>query len=93
MRDIEELDSMELRIHARAVNPAGPLKWGPGQVGVSVACGNFVCYSGDVIIGDRDGIIVIALTLLPALAAEAKLQDSYKTASAKKNVQACAKRT
>ncbi|MFG0393047.1 RraA family protein [Pseudomonas sp. zbq_4] len=78
VRDIEELNSMGLPIYARAVNPAGPSKWGPGQVGVPVACGNVVCYPGDAIIGDRDGIIVIARSLLPTLAEKVKLQDSYE---------------
>lgn len=78
VRDIEELNSMGLPIYARAVNPAGPSKWGPGQVGIPVACGNVVCCPGDAIIGDRDGIIVIARGLLASLAEKVKLQDGYE---------------
>ena len=78
VRDIEELDSMGLPVYARAVNPAGPSKYGPGQVGIPVACGNVVCYPGDAILGDRDGIIVIARSLLPFLAEKLKVQDGYE---------------
>ncbi len=78
VRDIEELDSMGLPVYARAVNPAGPSKWGPGQVGIPVACGNVVCHPGDAIIGDRDGIIVIGRDLLPTLAARVRQQDGYE---------------
>lgn len=78
VRDIEELNSMGLPVYARAVNPAGPSKWGPGQVGIPVACGNVVCNPGDAIIGDRDGIIVIARSLLPTLADQVKQQDGYE---------------
>ncbi|MFS0826010.1 RraA family protein [Pseudomonas phoenicis] len=79
VRDVEELDGMGLPVYARAVNPAGPSKWGPGQVGIAVACGNVVCYPGDAIIGDRDGIIVVARSLLPTLAERVKRQDGYES--------------
>lgn len=78
VRDVAELDSMGLPVYARAVNPAGPSKWGPGQVGIAVACGNVVCHPGDAIIGDRDGIIVIPRTRLASLAEQVKLQDGYE---------------
>lgn len=78
VRDVAELDSMGLPVYARAVNPAGPSKWGPGQVGIAVACGNVVCHPGDAIIGDRDGIIVIPRSRLASLAEQVKLQDGYE---------------
>ncbi|WP_346764009.1 hypothetical protein [Pseudomonas oryzihabitans] len=78
VRDVEELNIMGLPVYARAVNPAGPSKWGPGQVGIPVACGNVVCYPGDAIIGDRDGIIVIARSSLPTLAEKVHAQDGYE---------------
>ncbi|WP_296264817.1 RraA family protein [Pseudomonas sp. UBA6562] len=79
VRDVEELDGMGLPVYARAVNPAGPSKWGPGQVGIAVACGNVVCYPGDAIVGDRDGIVVVARSLLPTLAERLKRQDGYES--------------
>ena len=78
VRDIEELDIMGLPVYARAVNPAGPSKYGPGHVGSPVACGNVVCNAGDAIVGDRDGIIVISRHILPTLADKLKLQDGIE---------------
>lgn len=78
VRDVEELDTLGLPVYARAVNPAGPSKWGPGQVGIPVACGNVVCHPGDAILGDRDGIIVIARHLLPGLAERMSDQNTYE---------------
>jgi RraA family protein len=78
VRDVEELDIMGLPIYARAVNPAGPSKYGPGQVGAPVACGHVVCYPGDAILGDRDGIVVISRDILPTLAEKLKLQDGIE---------------
>lgn len=78
VRDVQELDSMGLPVYARGVNPAGPSKYGPGQVGIPVACGNVVCNPGDAILGDRDGIIVISRQVLPSLAAKLKDQDGIE---------------
>ncbi|WP_415768989.1 RraA family protein [Pseudomonas sp. LB3P38] len=78
VRDIQELDAMGLPTYARAVNPAGPSKYGPGQVGFPVACGHIVCNPGDAIFGDRDGIIVIDRRLVSSLAAKLKLQDDVE---------------
>lgn len=78
VRDVEELDSMGLPVFARGVSPAGPSKYGPGQVGIAVACGNVVCHPGDAIVGDKDGIIVISRTLLPSLVEKLKSQNAYE---------------
>lgn len=78
VRDIEELDVMGLPTYARAVNPAGPSKYGPGQVGAPVACGNVVCNPGDAILGDRDGVIVISRHILPTLAERLKTQNDFE---------------
>ncbi|MDH0746855.1 RraA family protein [Pseudomonas sp. GD03842] len=78
VRDIEELDTMGLPVYARAVNPAGPSKHGPGHVGAPVACGNVVCNAGDAILGDRDGIIVISRHILPTLAEKLSIQDGIE---------------
>lgn len=59
VRDIEEMNDMGIAVFARGVVPAGPSKNGPGTVGKPIACGNVVCSPGDVVIGDRDGIVVI----------------------------------
>ncbi|OZD80344.1 methyltransferase [Rhodococcus sp. 05-2256-B2] len=59
-RDVDELTAMKLAVFARGISPAGPWKNGPGQVGFPVACGSIVCNPGDAIIGDSDGLVVIA---------------------------------
>jgi RraA family protein len=78
VRDVEELNTMGLPTYARAVNPAGPSKYGPGQVGMPVACGNVVCNPGDAIVGDRDGIIVIARHLLASLSGKLTIQEQIE---------------
>lgn len=80
VRDVEELQRMGLPTYARAVNPAGPSKNGPGTVGYPVACGNVVCYPGDAILGDLDGIIVIDKEVLAALPARLQAQNEFEIA-------------
>jgi regulator of RNase E activity RraA len=78
-RDVDEIETMSLPVFARGVNPAGPTKTGPGTVGVPVACGNVVCNPGDVIIGDRDGIIVISRDDLVPYAERIVEQEAFES--------------
>lgn len=80
VRDVEELQAMGLPTYARAINPAGPSKHGPGTVGYPVACGNVVCNPGDAILGDRDGVIVIDKAVLAALPARLQAQSDFENA-------------
>lgn len=77
-RDVEELNEMGLPVFARAVNPAGPSKYGPGVIGSPVACGNVVCSPGDAIFGDKDGIIVIARKRLAQLQEKLVQQEQFE---------------
>ena len=36
-----------------------PYKEGPGEVNVPIACGSITVNPGDIILGDKDGVIVI----------------------------------
>ncbi len=58
-RDVDVLEEMGFGVWARAVNPAGPYKNGPGQINIPVAIGGVVVNPGDVICADSDGVIVI----------------------------------
>lgn len=79
-RDVEELEKLGLPVYARAVNPAGPAKAGPGRVGHPVAVGNVVCRAGDAIIADRDGIVVLSEGELPGVIERLAEQDAFENA-------------
>ena len=59
LRDVRDLEEMGFSAWARAVNPSGPYKNGPGQIDVPVAIGRVVVEPGDLIVADDDGVIVI----------------------------------
>lgn len=78
LRDVDEFDDLGLAVYSRAVSPAGPYKNGPGTVGAPVACGNVVCNPGDVIIGDSDGLIVLAADAPAELLPKVEQQAAYE---------------
>jgi 4-hydroxy-4-methyl-2-oxoglutarate aldolase len=39
--------------------PNSPARNGPGSVGLPVSCGGLAVSSGDIIVGDRDGVVVV----------------------------------
>lgn len=59
VRDVDALSQQGLTIYARAVTAAGPFKNGPGVVGAAVAVGGVVVSPGDLLVGDRDGVVVV----------------------------------
>ena len=67
IRDYGGLAAMEgFHVYARAANPNGPYKNGPGEINVPVVIGGKLVRPGDIVVGDDDGVIIID----PAIAAE-----------------------
>jgi len=52
--------------------PSSPGKDGPGEIGGAVACGGIVVHSGDIVVGDEDGVVVVPLADAPAVAERLK---------------------
>lgn len=59
LRDWDGIESLPMPVYAKGVTPQGPYKNGPGEVNVPIACGGQVVFPGDILVGDRDGIVVI----------------------------------
>ncbi len=66
VRDLDELEALGLPVFAMGVTPNSPGKRGPGAVGLPIVCGGAAIASGDVIVGDRDGVVVIPRAHLSA---------------------------
>jgi len=64
VRDAVGLDAIGLPIHARGYCPKAPTKQGPGTVGLPIQLFGVTIESGDFVIADEDGIVVVAPSLL-----------------------------
>jgi regulator of RNase E activity RraA len=47
--------------------PSTSGKDGPGEIGASVTCGGIPVHSGDIIVGDEDGVVVVPSADAPAV--------------------------
>lgn len=59
LRDMDGIERMAMPVYAKGITPQGPYKNGPGEINVPVACGGQVVFPGDILVGDRDGIVVV----------------------------------
>lgn len=86
IRDVSALAAKDFFIYATGSTPGGPYKEGPGEINVPIACGEVAVSPGDIVICDRDGVVVVPLGDAAAiLAAAAKLQseDAAKVEAAR----------
>ena len=59
IRDVEGLAAGPVAVFALGVNHLGPYKDGPGELHGPVQAGGTVVRSGDVVVGDGDGVVVL----------------------------------
>jgi len=61
--------------------PNSPASIGPGQVGAAIVLGGVPVASGDIVVGDADGVVVIPLAQAEAVLARLrKVQAAEKSA-------------
>ena len=58
-RDSEGIVEVGLPVFSRGITPNSCVKSGPGRVGHAVVAGGVAVEPGDVIVGDRDGVVVV----------------------------------
>ena len=66
-RDASGIRALGLPVFTRGLSPSSPQKDGPGEIGAPVSCGGVTVSSGDVIVGDEDGVVVVPLRDLEAV--------------------------
>ena len=59
VRDRTGLDAVGIPVFAAGLHPNSPQKNGPGSVGLPITCGGLAIDSGDIVVGDEDGVVVI----------------------------------
>lgn len=86
VRDLVGVLGVGLPVYCAGVTPNSPVRNGPGTVGLPVVVGGTAVESGDLVLGDRDGVVIVPrgqiATVLARLAdvraAEAALEAKVK---------------
>lgn len=72
MRDSDAIAQLNFPVYCKGVTPQGPYKFGPGEINVPVCVGGQVILPGDILVGDKDGIVVIHPEDAPVILAASK---------------------
>lgn len=59
IRDLYELQSMDISVYARGTQPNGPYKNGPGEINSTISLGGQIVRPGDIVCCDMDGIVIV----------------------------------
>lgn len=59
VRDVAGINAVGIPTFARGLSPNSPFKDGPGSVGLNISPGGVLIKSGDLIVGDVDGVVVV----------------------------------
>ncbi|MEK9719773.1 MAG: hypothetical protein VW339_11330 [Quisquiliibacterium sp.] len=86
VRDIPGIRGVGLPCFAIGVTPNTPAKEGPGTVGFPIVCAGAAVSTGDIIVGDQDGVVIVPFErideaiarLVKVRAAEAELDAKVK---------------
>ncbi len=59
VRDQNDIEAVGLACYAAGATPNSPARNGPGSVGLPVQCGGLPIASGDIVVADRDGVVIV----------------------------------
>ncbi len=59
VRDVPGIIGVGIPCFSAGVTPNSPAKTGPGTVGLPVVVGGVAVDSGDIVIGDQDGVVIV----------------------------------
>ncbi|MEZ0481578.1 RraA family protein [Planococcus sp. SSTMD024] len=78
VRDKRELEQLDIQIYAKGFLSTGPQKEGPGSFDTDITCAGAFVSSGDYIVGDEDGVVVIPYELASGIIEKAKKKLAYE---------------
>jgi 4-hydroxy-4-methyl-2-oxoglutarate aldolase len=73
VRDLVGILAVDLPVYCAGITANSPARNGPGTVGLPVVLGGVSVDSGDIVVGDRDGVVIVPLG--QAQSVLAKLED------------------
>lgn len=82
VRDAAALRASQMPVYAAGITHRGPYKRGPGEIYFPVAIEGMVVESGDLIVGDDDGMLCIPLRDAEAILVAAQAKSAHERATA-----------
>jgi 4-hydroxy-4-methyl-2-oxoglutarate aldolase len=68
VRDAAEIIDLGLPCFCRGITPNSAFPSGPGEVGLPLALGEVAIDAGDLVMGDRDGVVIVPYARIPVVA-------------------------
>jgi 4-hydroxy-4-methyl-2-oxoglutarate aldolase len=86
IRDLAGILAVGLPVYCAGLTPNSPARNGPGTVGLPIVLGGVRVASGDIVVGDADGVVIVPRESIPQVlsalervrAAEAALEAKVK---------------
>lgn len=78
IRDADEIRRINFPVFAAGVTHRGPYKDGPGEINVPIAIDGMVIASGDLVIGDGDGLLCVPFDDAEALLQAARQKQAIE---------------
>jgi regulator of RNase E activity RraA len=73
VRDTAQIRTADFPVWARGTTPIAPCRnVPPGQIGTQIVCGNTVVHSGDLVVADEDGVVIVPKHDIPEVIREAE---------------------
>src|SRR5262245_52784620 len=70
IRDITDIQALQVPCFATGISPNSPARNGPGTVGLPVVCGGLPVAAGDIVVGDPDGVVIVPHTEIGTVLAQ-----------------------
>lgn len=68
IRDQDGVEASGLPVWHAGVSPNSPARVGPGTIGLDILCGGVAVSSGDLVVADRDGVVIVPHARVDAVA-------------------------
>jgi len=78
---VRDVEALALPTYARGTNPRAPFKVAAGEVGYPVGIGGLTVSSGDIVVADADGVVVVPQDDAAAVLARARALAAHDVAA------------
>ena len=80
VRDIGGLEGVGMAVFATGLNPNSPYSKAPGRIGFPLQIGGQTVATGDILVGDRDGVVVVPFAKIDTVIARLRQVQALEAA-------------